>query len=124
MGTHIHNMEPVDTTTQAQEEPKKTEEKKQDQPEFIVGVEEVINTTGKEIDYNKLIEQFGTKPISEELLARFEKLTNVKPHIFLRRGIFFSHRDLDLFLDAYEKGKPVYLYTGRGPNGEAMHLGH
>ena len=24
----------------------------------------------------------------------------------------------------YEKGKPMYLYTGRGPSSEALHLGH
>ena len=39
-------------------------------------------------------------------------------------GIFFSHRDLDIVLDNYEKGKPMYLYTGRGPSSEALHLGH
>lgn len=44
------------------------------------------------IDYNKLIEQFGTKQIDEALLARFEKLTGHKPHHLLRRGMFFSHR--------------------------------
>jgi hypothetical protein len=27
-------------------------------------------------------------------------------------------------LDAVEKGQPFYLYTGRGPSSEAMHLGH
>ena len=26
--------------------------------------------------------------------------------------------------DAYEKGDPFFLYTGRGPSSEAMHLGH
>lgn len=33
-------------------------------------------------------------------------------------------RDLDKFLTHYEKGAPVYLYTGRGPSTDAMHLGH
>ena len=33
-------------------------------------------------------------------------------------------RDLDFVLDMYEKGKPFYLYTGRGPSSEAMHMGH
>ena len=33
-------------------------------------------------------------------------------------------RDLDYVLDMYEKGKPFYLYTGRGPSSEAMHMGH
>jgi tryptophanyl-tRNA synthetase len=29
-----------------------------------------------------------------------------------------------LFLKQYEDKKPIYLYTGRGPSSEAMHLGH
>ncbi len=66
-------------------------------------------------------------------------------HHFIRRGIFFSHRflayikkhnflfkinifsssrDLELILNAYEQKKPFFLYTGRGPSSEAMHLGH
>jgi tryptophanyl-tRNA synthetase len=44
------------------------------------------------IDYNNLIHQFGTKLITTDLLERFEKLTGHKPHVFLRRGLFFSHR--------------------------------
>ncbi|KAI8909033.1 hypothetical protein EDD86DRAFT_148708 [Gorgonomyces haynaldii] len=76
------------------------------------------------IDYNKLVEQFGTRLIDEPLLARFEKLTGQKPHPFLRRGLFFSHRDFGLILDRYEKGKPFFLYTGRGPSSGSMHVGH
>ncbi|KAK4702912.1 tryptophanyl-tRNA synthetase, partial [Phenoliferia sp. Uapishka_3] len=76
------------------------------------------------IDYNKLIDQFGTKPISAELLARFEKLTGHKPHLLLRRGTFFSHREFDQILDRYEQKKPFYLYTGRGPSSDSFHLGH
>lgn len=52
----------------------------------------VVDGVQQAIDYNKLIEQFGTRPIDETLLERFEKLTGRKPHIFLRRGTFFSHR--------------------------------
>ena len=44
------------------------------------------------IDYDKLIEQFGTRRIDDALLERFEKLTGSKPHPLLRRGLFFSHR--------------------------------
>jgi tryptophanyl-tRNA synthetase len=29
-----------------------------------------------------------------------------------------------LILDAYEKKKPFYLYTGRGPSAGALHMGH
>ncbi|KLO19585.1 tryptophanyl-tRNA synthetase [Schizopora paradoxa] len=78
----------------------------------------------KEIDYQKLIVEFGTQPINEALLERFEKLTGHKPHPLLRRGTFFCHRDFNLILDRYEKGKPFYLYTGRGPSSDSMHLGH
>jgi tryptophanyl-tRNA synthetase len=67
------------------------------------------------IDYDKLIDRFGSQPITPELIARMERLTGKTAHPWLRRGIFFSHRDFELILDAYEKGQPFYLYTGRGP---------
>lgn len=35
-----------------------------------------------------------------------------------------SFRDMHQVLDAYENKKPFYLYTGRGPSSEAMHVGH
>lgn len=76
------------------------------------------------VDYNKLIEQFGCRPISHEILQRFENVTGETPHVFLRRGIFFSHRDLNDILDRYEAGQKFYLYTGRGPSSTSMHLGH
>ncbi|KAJ3415685.1 tryptophan--tRNA ligase [Chytridiales sp. JEL 0842] len=76
------------------------------------------------IDYDRLINQFGTRKIDEALIARLEKLTGVKAHPFLRRGLFFSHRDLAGILDRYEKGKPFFLYTGRGPSSGSMHTGH
>jgi tryptophanyl-tRNA synthetase len=76
------------------------------------------------IDYDKLIRDFGCSRIDEKLIARFEKLTGHKAHRYLRRGLFFSHRDLDMLLDNYEKGIPFYLYTGRGPSSEALHVGH
>ena len=78
----------------------------------------------KGVDYDKLIEQFGSQKIDQKLLDRMERLTGKKPHPWLRRGIFFSHRDLKQILDNYENGKMFYLYTGRGPSSEAMHMGH
>ena len=57
----------------------------------------------KAIDYRKLIDEFGTSEIDDALLARFEKATGQKPHRFMRRGIFFSHRDMHAILDRYEK---------------------
>ncbi|KAJ7273047.1 hypothetical protein C8J57DRAFT_1316406 [Mycena rebaudengoi] len=85
-----------------------------------------VSADGKQnaIDYDKLIDQFGTRRVDPALLERFEKLTGHKPHIFLRRGMFFSHREFDKILDRYEQGKPFFLYTGRGPSSDSMHLGH
>jgi len=76
------------------------------------------------IDYDKLVSQFGSQRLGPELIERMERLTGKKVHRFLRRGIFFSHRDLNHILDLYEKGTKFYLYTGRGPSSEALHLGH
>ncbi|PVU86807.1 hypothetical protein BB559_006395 [Furculomyces boomerangus] len=84
----------------------------------------VVDGAQVAIDYTKLIQYFGTKEIDNELLTRFEKVTGEKPHMFMRRGIFFSHRDLHNILDRFEQKKPFYLYTGRGPSKGHMHLGH
>lgn len=83
---------------------------------------EVTSSSG--IDYLKLIREFGCQPIDGALVRRFERVTGMKAHPWLRRGIFFSHKDLNLVLDAYEKGEEIYLYTGRGPSSESLHLGH
>jgi tryptophanyl-tRNA synthetase len=83
---------------------------------------EVSTTSG--IDYLKLIKEFGCQSIDSALVRRFERVTKMKAHPWLRRGIFFSHKDLSHVLDAYEKGEEIYLYTGRGPSSESLHLGH
>ena len=75
-----------------------------------------------DIDYDKLIKQFGTQKISNDLLLKLQKITG-EDHFMLRRGVFFSHRDLNLILENYEKGKEFFLYTGRGPSGHT-HIGH
>ncbi|KAF1374779.1 hypothetical protein PFLUV_G00232630 [Perca fluviatilis] len=84
----------------------------------------VSTSNAKGVDYDKLIVRFGSSKIDKELVDRIEKVLGQKPHRFLRRGIFFSHRDMQQVLDAYEKHKSFYLYTGRGPSSEAMHVGH
>ena len=85
-----------------------------------------VDESGKllPVDYEKLVREFGAHPISKELLERFERVTGHRPHRFMRRGIVFSHRELNLILDRYEKGQPFYLYTGRGPSSDSMHVGH
>lgn len=81
------------------------------------------NVTGR-VDYAKIVEQFGCKSIDTVLVDRIERLTGQTAHHLLRRGIFFAHRDLNELLDAHERGEPWYLYTGRGPSSEALHVGH
>lgn len=74
------------------------------------------------VDYNKLIEKFGTSAITNELMEKVKNIAG-EVHPFLKNRYFFSHRDLDWVLDEYQKGNKFYLYTGRGPSG-LIHLGH
>ena len=75
-----------------------------------------------DIDYGKLIKEFGVSKISDDTLERISKYTK-DMHFMLRRKIFFAHRDLNWILDEYEKGNKFFLYTGRAPSGP-IHLGH
>lgn len=99
-----------------------------DQPgadeEDIVNPWEVSTHSAKGVDYDKLITRFGSTKIDDALIQRIEKATGKPVHHLLRRGIFFSQRDMEMILDVYEKKQPFYLYTGRGPSSEAMHMGH
>ena len=76
------------------------------------------------IDYKQLINDFRSEEINQGLLQRFKEATEVEPHRFLRRGIVFSHRDLEKILDLHETGKPFFVHAGRGPSSPSMHLGH
>ena len=75
-----------------------------------------------EIDYDKLITEFGVKTLDDKILKRLEKHTG-ELHYFLKRKIFFAHTYLDTVLDEVEKKHKFYLYTGRAPSGQ-VHLGH
>ena len=86
------------------------------------GVDESGNA--KAIDYQRLIDLFGVQPLTDAHLKRFEKVTGKPAHRLMRRGLFFSHRDFDKILDAYERDGTFMLYTGRGPSSGSMHLGH
>ena len=66
-----------------------------------------------DIDYEKLIKQFGVSKITPALLKRIG--TN---NLLVRRGGIYAHRDLNRIL----KGK-FAIVSGRGPSAK-MHLGH
>ena len=59
------------------------------------------------------VAQFGCAEVDDDLVRRIERLTGEPAHPFLKRKVFYAHRDLTPLLDAYEKGEPFYLYTGR-----------
>lgn len=79
------------------------------------------DVSGK-IDYQELAQRFGTRLLSDEILERMTKHAG-REHFMLRRGIFYSHRDMDVILDHFDGGGQFALYTGRGPSGP-VHLGH
>jgi len=74
------------------------------------------------VDYDRLIKDFGIKKLTTSDLKRIKKIAG-KIHPYLKRDIFFAHRDLKWCLDEYEKGNKFFLYTGCGPSGP-IHLGH
>ena len=90
----------------------------EDKNEMVVTPWEV---RGK-VDYERLVREFGTQHLTDDLMKRIAKHTG-KLHLQLQRKLFFSHRDLDVVLDLYEKGVKFVLYTGRGPSGP-VHIGH
>ncbi|MBT7903330.1 tryptophan--tRNA ligase [Candidatus Woesearchaeota archaeon] len=69
-----------------------------------------------DIDYDKLIVQFGLKPIKQ--LPDFF-LNN----ILFRRKFIFAHRDFDKILTRIKEKKPFVMMTGLMPTGK-FHLGH
>ena len=80
-----------------------------------------FKVSGK-LDYDRLIKEFGTQRITEELKERMYKIAGDR-HVLLERDLFFSHRDLGWILNEYEKGNKFVIYTGRGPSGHT-HIGH
>jgi len=103
-------------------EPAKETERKEPTEQIVTPFEVQAGVDG--IDYDKLIHTFGCSAIDQALLERLQKVSKLPLHPWLRRGLFFAHRDLQEIVTAKEKGEPFYLYTGRGPSSEALHVGH
>ena len=68
-------------------------------------------------DYDKLVTDFG--------MERFRPLLKKMPapHLFMKRGIIFGHRDFGRILDAVKKKNKFVMLTGLMPSGK-FHLGH
>lgn len=100
------------------------QQQQQQDGEQVITPWDVSGGADGKVDYDKLINEFGVSRLTADLVKRIEQLTGRPAHPFLKRGIIFAHRDLHEILDLYEKGQPFYLYTGRGPSSEALHMGH
>jgi len=68
-------------------------------------------------DYAKLRDEFGIQPF-EPLLRRLKE-----PHLLMRRGVVFGHRDFDKIIDAVNRKESYAMMTGLMPSGK-FHLGH
>ena len=85
-----------------QDEPKQQEPTSEEiaaPTEDIVDPWTVTSAGSGGIDYDKLINRFGSQRIDDALLERFEKVTGHKVHPWLRRGYFFSHRYHDILFN-------------------------
>lgn len=69
-----------------------------------------------DIDYAKLIKQFGIKPLGE-LPKEFSD------NVLFRRKKVFAHRDMNVILDCIKDKKPFVMMTGLMPSGK-FHIGH
>ena len=63
-----------------------------------------------DIDYDKLIKEFGIQKIDDKLLKRIKKYTK-ETHYMLKRKIVFAHRNVDWLLDQYEKNNKAGPYS-------------
>ena len=68
-------------------------------------------------DYDKLAKAFGIHPF-EPLLKKIKE-----PHLLMRRGMIFGHRDFNKILDTVNDKKRYAMLTGLMPSGK-FHIGH
>jgi tryptophanyl-tRNA synthetase len=68
-------------------------------------------------DYDKLMKQFGIQDFGS-IIPRLPE-----PHLLMRRGIVFGHRDFEKIINAKKRSKPFVMMTGLMPSGK-FHLGH
>ena len=69
-----------------------------------------------DIDYEKLVKEFGIKPL-QGLPDIFQK------ELLFRRKVIFAHRDIQRILEVIKEKKPFVMMTGLMPSG-SFHIGH
>ncbi len=68
------------------------------------------------VDLDRLVKEFGLKPLDYSLLEGF------KDEFIVRRKLLIAHRDFDLFLKRWKEGVPTAIMSGIKPSGR-FHLG-
>lgn len=69
-----------------------------------------------DINYEKLVKEFGIKPL-DDLPVEFSN------NLLFRRKKIFAHRDFEQIIDCVKTNKPFVMMTGLMPTGK-FHIGH
>jgi tryptophanyl-tRNA synthetase len=75
---------------------------------------------GTVTDYDRLMTEFGIRPISEIL----EVLPKELQHYYMSRDIMFGHTSLEPVVEAIVKNKPFAVMTGIKPSSSEYHIGN
>jgi len=75
---------------------------------------------GTVTDYDRLMTEFGIRPIEEIL----DKLPKEKQHYYMNRDILFGHSALEPVIEAMNKNKPFAIMTGIKPSSPEYHIGN
>ncbi|MHA1966290.1 MAG: tryptophan--tRNA ligase, partial [Candidatus Hodarchaeales archaeon] len=75
---------------------------------------------GTVTDYDRLMEEFGIKPIEE--IKKI--LPKERQHIYMTRDIMFGHTGLEPVINAMLKKKPFAVMTGIKPSSPEYHIGN
>jgi len=75
---------------------------------------------GAVTDYDRLMTEFGIRPIEEIL----DKLPKEKQHYYMNRDILFGHSALEPVIEAMNKNKPFAIMTGIKPSSPEYHIGN
>ena len=75
---------------------------------------------GAVTDYDRLMDEFGIRPIDEAISS----LPKKKRHYYMNRNIMFGHTSLEPVIDAINKKKPFAIMTGIKPSSAEYHIGN
>ncbi|PWI49247.1 tryptophan--tRNA ligase [Candidatus Heimdallarchaeota archaeon B3_Heim] len=75
---------------------------------------------GSVTDYDRLMNEFGIRPIDEVLGL----LPKSKRHYYMNRNIMFGHTSLEPVIESINKKKPFAIMTGIKPSSAEYHIGN